>query len=206
MAFKILQPCSRSWSSLEGEGSVRYCGECGRDVYELIDHTDSQIGDLLATGKRVCVLDARPARRSILAAAVAITSSRLSGQALSRRSSWKVLVVDHSGARVVGAEIRLQSARKESLLDQKTDESGSANISFDWQEGITLEIYSKGFTKTQISLKSIPEATLRVVLEVATMGQVIDVPEASASKRESTAPKRLSKWERFKGIFRRPKT
>jgi hypothetical protein len=202
MAFRILQPCHRTWSSLEGEGSVRQCGECGRDVHEIVDHTDSQISDLLAAGKRLCVLDARPARRTILAAAVAITSSHLSGQALPRRSSWKVLVVDHSGARVVGAEIRLLSARKESLLDQKTDESGSADISFDWQEGMTLEIYSKGFTKAQISLKAIPEATLRVVLEVASMGQVIAVPEASASKRESTAPERLTKWERFKGIFR----
>jgi|GEM_PF-6767647 len=66
-----------------------------------------------------------------------------------------MLVVDCFGARIVGAEVRVLEYRKVALLEIKTDDTGSANFSFKWREGLVLEIYSRGFSKALLLLRLI---------------------------------------------------
>lgn len=52
--LRILQPCDRTWSSLEGGGSVRYCSECRLDVHDFARLSVAQAERLLKSGTRVC--------------------------------------------------------------------------------------------------------------------------------------------------------
>ena len=81
MEFKILNPCHRTWASLEGTGNERYCDNCKLGVHDLSQLTDHQLQEMTRGGIRLCVMDSSPARRSILAAAVVLlTSVKLAAQ------------------------------------------------------------------------------------------------------------------------------
>lgn len=102
MECKILKPCHRTWSSLEGTSSARYCKECQQTVYEIIDQSDAEIQEMHYGREQLCLLDARPVRRSFLLSAAAALP--LGAQDLRQTTNLLVAVTDISGARVVGRE------------------------------------------------------------------------------------------------------
>ncbi len=44
---RIAAPCSVEWSAMEGDDRVRYCGQCEKNVYNLIGMDDDEAAELL---------------------------------------------------------------------------------------------------------------------------------------------------------------
>lgn len=54
--LRIPKPCGENWENFEGQGGVRHCQSCQRDVMDLTDWTEKQVDTLLSRpGERPCV-------------------------------------------------------------------------------------------------------------------------------------------------------
>ena len=104
MPFKILQPCHRTWTSLEGEGSTRHCSECERKVYDLDQFSDGVIRGLLASGQRICGKERTAPRRTFLAS---LSAFSLSAFQPSNSRELTVRVTDASGGTLPTAAVEL---------------------------------------------------------------------------------------------------
>lgn len=55
MDLRISSPCPLKWDSLKGDDRVRFCGQCGLNVYNLVDMPDADVEALvLRTEGRLC--------------------------------------------------------------------------------------------------------------------------------------------------------
>lgn len=53
---RIASPCSSSWEEMTGNDSVRFCGECSLNVYNLSEMTRAEAESVLeGAGERLCV-------------------------------------------------------------------------------------------------------------------------------------------------------
>ena len=46
--LKVASPCNERWSDMVGDDSVRFCGKCDKNVYQLSNMSAGAIEDLLA--------------------------------------------------------------------------------------------------------------------------------------------------------------
>ncbi|MEO7716805.1 MAG: hypothetical protein ABIY70_11415 [Capsulimonas sp.] len=54
--IEVASPCHESWSEMDGEGAVRHCGKCARNVYNLSEMTTAQAQALVAANEgKLCV-------------------------------------------------------------------------------------------------------------------------------------------------------
>ncbi|MCW3058781.1 MAG: hypothetical protein JWQ02_602 [Capsulimonas sp.] len=54
--IEIASPCHASWSEMDGEGAVRFCGQCRRNVYNLSEMTTAEAQALVTqTEGKLCV-------------------------------------------------------------------------------------------------------------------------------------------------------
>ncbi len=57
--FKIPTPCPMDWDLMRGDDRVRFCGRCGKDVYNLTTMSLDEVASLLSgvreRGERRCV-------------------------------------------------------------------------------------------------------------------------------------------------------
>jgi hypothetical protein len=52
----IRSPCTQPWEAVDGNGSVKFCAHCQRDVHDLSCMTTSQVEQLLAEKRNgLCV-------------------------------------------------------------------------------------------------------------------------------------------------------
>ena len=68
--IRIASPCDVPWESMQGDGRVRFCGQCRLNVYDLSGMTRAEgealIAKGLAAGKLPCVQLWRRADGTIL--------------------------------------------------------------------------------------------------------------------------------------------
>ena len=54
--IKIGSPCQASWDAMDGDGSVRFCGKCARNVYNLSEMTAAEAQSLVTEAEgKLCV-------------------------------------------------------------------------------------------------------------------------------------------------------
>ena len=58
--FRILSPCSRDRDSLDGQGAVRYCADCRKDVYDFARLRRRDINRLVAGGSVCGIIEREP--------------------------------------------------------------------------------------------------------------------------------------------------
>jgi len=64
---RIAAPCPASWDAMEGNGRVRFCGECKKNVYDLSAMTRDEAEDLLQSrGEDLCARFYRRADGTVL--------------------------------------------------------------------------------------------------------------------------------------------
>ncbi|HEY1552927.1 MAG TPA: hypothetical protein VGG28_34090 [Kofleriaceae bacterium] len=51
----IASPCTKAWDELRGDGRVRACDDCAKDVHDLSKLTRAQADELLAAKPDACV-------------------------------------------------------------------------------------------------------------------------------------------------------
>lgn len=52
--MRIRRPCTRTWDSLQGEGSRRFCIDCDKFVYDLDALSAEEISSLMRTTGGIC--------------------------------------------------------------------------------------------------------------------------------------------------------
>lgn len=68
-AIRIARPCHASWDDMSGDDHARFCGQCGKHVYNLSGMTGSQAQELVThTEGRLCVRFYRRADGTMLTA------------------------------------------------------------------------------------------------------------------------------------------
>jgi len=70
----IARPCRARFHEMPGDDKVRFCGDCGKHVYDLSAHTEAEARALFAErrGERTCVRFAKDAKGSVLFRAAAL--------------------------------------------------------------------------------------------------------------------------------------
>ena len=58
--FRVLEPCTRDSDSLDGQGVVRYCPDCRKNVYDFAHLRRDEIARLAAAGKMCAIIDREP--------------------------------------------------------------------------------------------------------------------------------------------------
>jgi hypothetical protein len=48
-AIRIASPCPMKWEDMEGDGRVRFCGQCSLHVYNFSEMTPAAIADVIAS-------------------------------------------------------------------------------------------------------------------------------------------------------------
>lgn len=52
----IPEPCQVGWQNMQGDDTVRFCGLCSKNVYNLSDMTEDEVSDLIEVrGTKICV-------------------------------------------------------------------------------------------------------------------------------------------------------
>jgi hypothetical protein len=65
--IRVASPCRTSWDRMAGDGRVRYCGQCEKNVYNLSGMTRHEAEDLIARNEgRLCVRFFRRADGTVL--------------------------------------------------------------------------------------------------------------------------------------------
>src|SRR5262245_51204160 len=78
----IPAPCPASWDGMAGDGRVRFCDECGHNVYNLSDMTAAEAEALVTESEgRLCVRFYRRPDGSVLTADC-VGSARARGRRL----------------------------------------------------------------------------------------------------------------------------
>jgi hypothetical protein len=54
MSLRVVQPCPKRWDDLHPAQDGRYCGACDRTVVDIERLTAAEVGDLLASGEKLC--------------------------------------------------------------------------------------------------------------------------------------------------------
>ena len=113
--FRILSPCHRERDSLDGQGAVRWCGDCNKHVYDFAKLKRGEIHRLAASGS-ICGILTLGAdglvqtahRRGFLRWASAFAASSLQfafGQKASEPSGIRGQVIDGSGVPVAKVSV-----------------------------------------------------------------------------------------------------
>ncbi|MCC6539405.1 MAG: carboxypeptidase regulatory-like domain-containing protein [Bryobacterales bacterium] len=117
--LRVLSPCSRDRASLDGEGAVRWCPECRKNVYDLARMRRRDIDRLTAQGECCGIIerdadgamrtaDPPPLRRRVLEWMVGVAAGvRWAWAADGETGSVAGVVKDASGAPLPGARIEL---------------------------------------------------------------------------------------------------
>ena len=107
--FKITEPCSRRWTDLPGDERRRFCGDCGKFVYDTAAYSTEELAALGPICGYVGGETFGPgqSRRAVMAGVLLTTISPL----LAQDGRVRVVVTDATGAVANGAEVRIGDRR-----------------------------------------------------------------------------------------------
>lgn len=54
-SLRILEPCSADWERMDGDGAVRFCRLCNKNVHDISQLPEDQARALLAAGPQPCI-------------------------------------------------------------------------------------------------------------------------------------------------------
>lgn len=220
MAFKILEPCHRTWSSLEGEGSVRHCDDCQHKVYDLSNFTERELRRRLAGGERICGVEGTQPRRNIFVwAYAALSAMRLQAQQLKLRINWYFTLRDPGGSPIPNWAVVIKLNGGETTITTRTTNEGTVALDFDWFSGVSIFIEANGFAPTRFRLYDPPTQFYSVTLGVNVnneppIGLVVREERLQTEIRPKLTPRQLNEMRPkpmrrqinfFGRIFRRPK-
>jgi hypothetical protein len=124
--FRILEPCTRDRDSLEGQGAVRWCPGCRKNVYDFALLRRDEIAHLTAAGKICAIIDPKPTLRHIVrrrflrwAAALSALPLRIASAQQLRpgKGGLRGAVADAAGAPIENANLSLGKGRTVSSSD-----------------------------------------------------------------------------------------
>ncbi len=125
--FTILNPCSKRWPELAGEGRTRFCPACETFIHALEQYSDKEIEDLRReSGGRLCgylaaeFLPPPRSRRAVLLGALLTAASPVMAQS----GRVRIRVTDAMGAVVPGAVASLFGTDRKVALTGRADEAG----------------------------------------------------------------------------------
>jgi Carboxypeptidase regulatory-like domain len=174
----ILNPCPKKWSDLEGEGRVRYCGVCRKNVHALDELTARERDQLwLESNGHLCGMLTRtsvePARsrRAILVGALLTAVSPL----LAQSGRVRIRVTDVTGAVVPGATVSLLRADDTASRTLKADQRGEAVFTDLPMGDSRISVTMPGFATLHrtVTIANSDEQRIDARLEVGTMGEVV---------------------------------
>jgi len=182
--FRILNPCSKKWTDLRGDGRQRHCDECGKNVHAVAQYSNKEWDELCRTSNGcVCGFlggESAPesrSRREVLVAALLTAVAPLMAQ----NGRVRIVVKDPTGALIPNAEAVLQGG------DGKPTRANDAG-EIVWSDlplgSSTFVVSSLGFASRPVTVTvwNGDESRAEVTLEVGTMGTVIEVPMAEGSQ------------------------
>lgn len=173
--FTIINPCSKSWSVLGGDGRKRFCDECQTYVHALDQYSLEEFQELKRKSPgRVCGFLAGESvpqprsRRAVLVGALLTAISPLMAQS----GRVRIRVIDPAGAVVPGAEVSLLGTDGEPIRVAKVNEIGEV-VFTDLPIGDSrLLVNRQGFRNLPLTvtvLKS-QEVSVNAKLEIAVWG------------------------------------
>jgi hypothetical protein len=179
--FAILNPCPKKWSDLSGEGRVRFCDICHKNVHALDEYSSSEQEALLReSGGHLCglIAGATPepvrSRRAVLLGALLSAAAPLFAQSGRVRSR----VTDATGAVVPGAEVSQLGKDGKTLRSQTADSVGEV-VWTDLALGDTqFQVHCPGFKNLELAVTVLgsSEKSVEAQLEIgSTLGEVITV-------------------------------
>lgn len=65
-SLQILEPCSADWERMDGDGTVRFCRLCKKNVHDLSAMTEAEAVAFLSGGDQPCIRYLHDARGDVL--------------------------------------------------------------------------------------------------------------------------------------------
>jgi hypothetical protein len=178
--FTILNPCSKRWSDLGGDGRKRFCDECKTYVHAVDQYTSQEFDDLRRESLgRVCGFLGRESvpeprsRRAVLAGALLTAISPLMAQS----GRVRIRVTDPAGAVIPGAEVSLLGPDDKPTRTEQSNEEGEV-IFTDLSIGDSrLVVKRLGFRDLALTatVRNSEEVRVDAKLEVAVMGEFLRI-------------------------------
>jgi hypothetical protein len=204
-AYRIASPCSASWDEMSGDDRVRHCPQCRLDVYNFSEMTEPEIRQLVKarTGRlcarfyqradgtmltRNCPVSTPPSRPS-LPAVVALSAllSSAPGTVFAGQQSFNdaltIAVQDVTGAVIPGATISFVRIGTGERFAGQTGENGELVTASIPRGEYDVTIIRAGFASYVLKDLTVPARVTAVVatLQVAVMGEIVEVPESPES-------------------------
>jgi Carboxypeptidase regulatory-like domain len=178
--FTILNPCSKHWSDLGGDGRKRFCDECNTYVHALDHYSLEEFQGLKRESPgRVCGLLAGESlpeprsRRAVLVGALLTAISPLIAQS----GRVRIRVIEAIGAVVPGAEASLLGPDDKPTRTEQSNEEGEV-IFTDLPIGDSrLMVNRQGFRSLTltVTVQNSEEVRVDAKLEVAVMREFVQV-------------------------------
>jgi hypothetical protein len=184
LPFTILNPCSKRWADLPGDGRQRHCDVCQTSVYAMAQYSRDEWDEVWReSGGRVCGFLseesplARRSRRAVLAGALLTAISPLMAQS----GRVRIRVTDGAGAVVPGAEVSLLGPDNQPTRTEKTN--GAGEIVFqDLPVGdARFTIVEQGFQirRLTVTIRNGDEVKIETTLDVGLVGEFVTVKRRS---------------------------
>jgi len=177
--FRILKPCTRDRDSLDGQGAVRWCPDCRKNVYDFSLLTGREIQRLTAAGT-ICgiIQPPRLARRRFLrwASVLAVFPLRFAS-AQGSDGSVSGVVVDSMGGLIPGARVQILSAAGGEPMVASSNDRGRFLIENAPRGEAKVTVEQMGFSRFEQKVK-IGNSRLdlhEIVLELGLTGEVVQV-------------------------------
>jgi hypothetical protein len=187
--FAILNPCPKRWSDLSGDGRVRYCDLCKKNVHALDEYSPAERGALWRESDgHVCgMLSTSPpeplrSRRVILLGALLTAVSPLFAQS----GRLRIRVTDATGAVVPNANISI----KGTSITASTDVSGEAIITDLPVGNSQISITVPGFRifDSTVTIQARGEQKLQATLQIGELvGEVVRINPEDLSEQGNPA-------------------
>lgn len=65
-SLRILEPCSADWERMDGDGAIRFCRLCKKNVHDLSAMTEAEAVAFLSGGEQPCIRYLHDARGDVL--------------------------------------------------------------------------------------------------------------------------------------------
>jgi hypothetical protein len=178
--FAILNPCTKRWSDLAGEGRKRFCPDCQTDIHALNQYSAKEIATLKRESGRLCgylVGESLPpprSRRAVLVGALLTVVSPL----LAQSGRVRFRVTDQSGALFPDAEISLLNKANEASLTLRSDNTGTAVFTGLPMGVARFTVASPGFLTipVTVTISSGKEVKVWANIRLPLLGETIAVP------------------------------
>lgn len=177
--FRVFSPCDRDRDSLDGQGAVRWCPDCRKNVYDLARMRRNEIERLTAAGECCGIVRVLGWLAGMTAAGARLAwAARVTG-------AVRGVVLDSSGATVPGARIALDGQTVLAGADGRFTISGLApgphqftvQMSGFLQSEVKVEVRAGETAEVPVTLR-VGDVTMGVIVSSDLAGVVLDPVES----------------------------